>query len=55
MDFCDYLFICRKYQTFREGNFIENKLVGKFMYKMSIRKNDRIFNKNITKTIKKNN
>ena len=41
MEFCANLFICdsRKYKKFCEGNLINNKIVGKFMYKIITCKN----------------
>ena len=56
MEFCDDWFICysRKYQNFHEGNFIDNKFVGIFMYKMSICTKYHILCKNIMKIIKMN-
>ena len=57
IDFCADLFICdiRKYETFFEGNLIENKSVGRIMYAMSICTKYHIFRKNIIKTITNNN
>ena len=53
MEFCSNSFIydSRMYQTFYEVNSIDNKCVGRFMYKISICTKYNIFLINIIKTI----
>ena len=57
MEFCAGLFVCDsgKYYTFCEANFIHNKFVGLFMYKIGFCTKYHIFHKNMMETITNNN
>ena len=49
------LFVIVRRIKIREGSLIENKIVGIFLYKMSIFTKHHLFRKNIMKTIRNDN